>query len=156
MQEVITPAENTSVPTVNVIEAATPEHLSPNHEQPLAEEGNGDQAGQAFTPPEDKVVALRDALEAAISNRIFWENPKRYDRALDGLRVPVSGDRAMQQYYNHAKNCLIELAFKVAIENGVVPTMPTEDEILAEAKRRQAEKQKESEEKARRKAEKKS
>lgn len=152
-QDATTPTEKQEEIVTPQSEPTTPDHLSPNHGQLVAEEDQGDQAGQAFTPPEDKAAALRDALEVAIGNRIFWENPKRYDRALDALKVPVSDDRALQQYYNHARKGLIELACKVAIEKGVVPVMPTEDEILAEAKRRQIDKQKETEEKGRRKAE---
>ena len=87
-----------------------------------------------------KSVELRAAFDAALRSDVFMSFEEKVDGIFDALRIPISDDQSYNQFFIHSKKDLESEAGVAAARAQVIPTMPTLDQVHAEALKRYNEK----------------
>ena len=90
----------------------------------------------ATTDNTPTVEQLRVAFNAAMLSDIYLGNPKRLERLLEALKIPMSNEKDFNQFLNHAKKNLYAKAAMLAAAERTTVVLPTDEEIAAEAKKR--------------------
>jgi hypothetical protein len=143
-------AAQTLTPTPEQIAAFLANQQPTNNSVALDDNGAAEESTPAATNTTPTVDQLRLAFDAAMASDIYRGNPKRLERLLEALKIPMSNEKDFNQFLNHAKKELMVKAAMTAANSGTTVVLPTEEEITAEAKKRFALKlQKEAEKAAR-------
>lgn len=104
----------------------------------VQEESTDEKADGTDTTNTVTVDQLRVAFEAAMVSDIYLGNPKRLERLLESLKIPMANEKDLNQFLNHAKKELYVAAVELAVKNGAVPALPTPEEIMVLAQTKMA------------------